>query len=238
MRKVFHKKQKIGEIAAVFPKAMDIFMAYEIDFCCGGNRELEAAIKEQGIQEEELLQKLNAAYEEFEQAISKEKDWTTASMVELIDYIVFKHHTFMKEELPLIDQLLNKILRVHYIDNGELLTKLHKLFNSLKSEIEAHLIKEEEVLFPLIKKYDQNPTAEMLERVLQVMNETENEHEQAGDLLKEMREITGGYKVPDTGCSSFARTYDKLKAIEADLFTHIHLENNILFVRLKAAQTV
>jgi regulator of cell morphogenesis and NO signaling len=233
---IFNKNQKIGEIAAIFPKATDIFMDYEIDFCCGGDRPLKVALEKQGISEEEMLYKLNKAYDEFEDSIDSEVDWQKRPMTELIDYVVNKHHSFMKQELPITDKLLNKILKVHYIDNGELLSKLNKLFSNLKVEIEEHLIKEEELLFPLIKKYEDNPSEEGLSKVLQIMSETEDEHENAGDILKEMRRITKGYIVPETGCSSFERTYQKMQEIEADLFKHIHLENNILFERLKKQQ--
>lgn len=40
------------------------------------------------------------------------------------------------------------------------------------------------------------------------------------------------YKI-DFCCMTFQKTYDKLVEIEQDLFNHIHLENNILFPRLK-----
>jgi regulator of cell morphogenesis and NO signaling len=236
MKKMFNKNQRIGEIATIFPKATDIFMDYEIDFCCGGDRELEAALKEQGISSEEMLYKLNKAYDEFKDSFDNEVDWKTRSMTELIDYVVNKHHSFMREELPITAQLLNKILKVHYIDSGGLLSKLNKLFSNLKMEIEEHLIKEEELLFPLIKEYEKNPSDKELAKVLKVMSEIENEHENAGDILKEMRRITKGYIVPETGCSSFERTYQKMQEIEADLFKHIHLENNILFERLKKQQ--
>lgn len=66
MMNVFNKTQKIGEIAAVFPKATDIFMEYEIDFCCGGDRTLEVVIKEQNMNEKELLSRLNDGYTAFD----------------------------------------------------------------------------------------------------------------------------------------------------------------------------
>lgn len=233
MTKMFNKNQKIGDIATIFPKATDIFMDYEIDFCCGGDRKLEEALKEQGISEEEIIYKLDKAYDEFKNTLDREVDWKSESMSNLIDYIVNKHHSFMREQMPITAQLLNKILKVHYVDNGELLSKLNKLFGSLKTEIEEHLIKEEELLFPLIKEYEKNPSKDTLAKALKVMDETENEHDAAGDILKEMRRLTKGYIVPESGCSSFERTYEKIQEIESDLFKHIHLENNILFKRLK-----
>lgn len=238
MKKYFNSKQRIGEIAAIFPKATDIFMEYNIDFCCGGDRPLAEALIEQKISEEEIIGELNTAYEEFKNKEVEGIDWRTASMKDLIEFIVNKHHTFMKNELPITSSLLNKILKVHYIDHGKTLSRLHKLFNNLKSEIEEHLVKEEELLFPAILEYEKNPSQHLLEKAIGVMKETEDEHNNAGDILKEMRKITNSYKTPSNGCNSFKRTYEKLQEIESDLFMHIHLENNILFERLKNSKTV
>ncbi|RKD31933.1 iron-sulfur cluster repair di-iron protein [Thermohalobacter berrensis] len=233
LQKKFNIDQKVGEIVAEFPKASEIFMEYGIDFCCGGNRLLKDALEEKNLNKEEVLNRLNKVYEESVNKKIKEVDWRLVKMSDLIDHIIEKHHTFMKKELPSTSKLLNKILKVHYVDSGEVLSKLHKLFNSLKADIEQHLVKEEEVLFPLIKEYEKKPSKELLNKIFKVMNETEDEHNTAGDILKEMRRITNDYKVPETGCKSFELTYEKLESIEADLFSHIHLENNILFERLK-----
>lgn len=233
MKITFNSNQKIGEIAAVHPKAADIFINYEIDFCCGGDRTLKTALKDQGINEQEIINKLNTSYEEFISKDYKGIDWTKAPMADLIDYIVQKHHIFLKEELPVVDSLIAKIFKVHYSDSGEILSKVRRLFSSLKLELEEHLIKEEEILFPAIKEYEKNPSKELLEKAINVMNETEDEHDKAGDILKEIRKITNRYELPETACRSYEITYEKLKGIEEDLYRHIHLENNILFERLK-----
>jgi len=149
---------------------------------------------------------------------------------ELIDYIVITHHGFLKRTLPEVSELTAKILRVHGPNHSELF-KVHKLFNNLKTELEQHLIKEEEILFPLLKEYEGSTSAELPERISKVMKELEEEHEGAGGVLKELRKITQDYKVPEDGCSTFGLTYNKIQELESDLFQHIHLENNILFKR-------
>ncbi len=236
MKRIFNKNQKLGEIAAIFPKATSTFMKYDIDFCCGGDRTLDVALREKGLDINTILSELDNAYEEYSAIKHDDIDWRNASYSTLIDFIINKHHAFMKKELPLIDTLVNKILKVHFVDSGEVLTKVHKLFGQLKAEIEMHLIKEEEILFPLIIEYEKSPSAELLNKVINVMNETEDEHDAAGDILKELRRVTNQYEVPPTGCNSFKLTYEKLMDVEADLFHHIHLENNIMFERLKASQ--
>ncbi len=224
----------IGEIVSLLPKASEIFKQYGIDFCCGGNRPLAEAIKEQKLNETEIMEKLNRNYEESKTKAEENKDFRNMFYDSLIDHIVDTHHTYMKKELPQISELVTKILRVHGLHHGDVLMRVHKLFHSLKTELEQHLFKEEEILFPLIKEYRKNPSGELLNRVMQVMQETEDEHEGAGDILKELRKITGDYTVPADGCTTYRLTFRKLEEMESDLFQHIHLENNILFVRLEA----
>ena len=229
----FHSSQKIGEIVTKFPKAADIFKEYRIDFCCGGDRTLLTAIKEQNLNEAEVLGKVNTLYEEIKNVKTEDIDWEKASMSELIDHIVNTHHAYLGVELPRVSELTTKILRVHGEGHPEL-SKVHKLFHSLKMELDQHLIKEETIEFPLIKEYENNKTEEALDKAIKVVKELEDEHEGAGDILKELRKITNDYAVPEDGCNTYTLTYAKLQELEADLFQHIHLENNILFPRLLA----
>lgn len=231
MTNKFTAQQKVGEIVAQFPKAADIFKEYKIDFCCGGDRQLSEAIKEQNLNQEEILAKINSLYQEMKDQVRTEVDWTKESLSRLIDYVVNRHHAYLQVELPKISELTTKILRVHGAHHPEL-AKVHKLFHNLKTELEQHLIKEEEIEFPLIKDYEQNPSEEKRKALIQAIQELEEEHEGAGTILKELRKITKDYSVPEDGCNSYRLTYNKLQELESDTFAHIHLENNILFPRL------
>jgi len=233
MKNIFKSRDKIGDIVSKFPGAADIFKANKIDFCCGGNRQLKLAIEEGNLDEKQVLKDLNKKYELSKKMTETvDIDWQNSTLSELIDYIVNKHHAYLQENLPRVSELSNTILRVHGINHQEL-SKIHKLFHSLKTELEQHLIKEEEILFPLIKKYEENPSAEQLDKAFSVINELEEEHEDAGDVLKELRIVSKDYVVPDDGCNTYQLTYQLLEGLESDLFQHIHLENNILFPRLE-----
>jgi regulator of cell morphogenesis and NO signaling len=59
----------------------------------------------------------------------------------------------------------------------------------------------------------------------------EREHEVAGLALKTIHRLTDGFRPPDDACGSFRALYAGLEIFEADLHSHIHLENNILFPR-------
>jgi len=162
---------------------------------------------------------------------SEDKNWTNISFSDLIDHVVNTHHAYLNVELPKLSELVRKIYRVHGEGHPEL-SDVYRLFHTLKMELEQHLIKEEEIVFPLIKQYEENPSHELLERTLKVINELEGEHEGAGDILKELRKVTNSYEMPSDGCYSYDLTFKGLEHLESDTFQHIHLENNIMFPRL------
>ena len=230
----FNIRQSIGEIVSILPKASEVFKKLNIDFCCGGHRPLAEAIKELDLDEGEVLSKLEAAYEETKQ-LADQTDFREISLADLIDYIISVHHSYLKRALPELSELTTTILRVHGPNHTDLF-KVHKLFHNLKMELDQHLIKEEEILFPMIKEYDTNPSDALLEKIAAVVKETEEEHEGAGDILKELRRITEDYIIPADGCATYSKTFRSLQELEGDLFQHIHLENNILFRRLGIEQ--
>lgn len=224
----FRVSDKIGDIVTIFPGASNLFLEYRIDFCCGGNRPLTEAIKEQSLDENKILNLLNEIYIEFQEKNEKFTDWAKEKPSKLVDYIVDKHHAYLNEELPKLSELTLKILKVHGESHEELF-KVHKLFNTLRIELEEHLIKEEDVLFPAIKKYEVEKTSDNREKMINLLNELEQEHTGAGDIIKELREVTNHYIVPEGACRTYELTYKKLRELELDTFQHIHLENNILF---------
>lgn len=228
----FNANQKIGEIVTQFPKAADIFKEYRIDFCCGGDRILKSVLQEEGHDEEIVLNRINCLYEELKDSNLSEHDWTKEPSGQLIEHIINTHHAYLNVELPRISELTTNILRVHGAHHPELKT-VHRLFHNLKMELEQHLIKEEETEFPLIKAYESNPTAEAKQEIQRILRELEEEHTGAGDLLKELRNVTHDYQLPEDACATYRLTFEKLEELENDTFQHVHLENNILFPRLR-----
>ncbi len=226
----FNVTQSVGEIVAALPGAAEVFEKYKIDFCCGGKKPLSENIDNLKLVESEVLESLETAYVKSQEAANR-VDFREMSPGELIDYIENSHHVFVKRILPEISEYTTAILRAHGL-NHSYLFKVHKLFHNLKTELDQHLIKEEELLFPLLREYDDGNDPKVLVKVKTVMSEIEEEHEGAGDVLKELRVITNDYTVPDDGCTTFYKAYELLQELEADLFRHIHLENNILFLKI------
>ncbi|EOU2062816.1 iron-sulfur cluster repair di-iron protein [Clostridium perfringens] len=231
MEKLITKDYSLGEVVTVYPAVVKKFNDMELDYCCGGSKSLELALKEKGIDIDKFVEDLNKEFKEFKFENSQYVDWREKSSEELINHIVETHHGETFRLLKEIDPLMVKVFRVHFSHGPELLMKVHSLFGKLKCELEEHLLKEENILFPLMIKYDQAKDKEEKKEIEEDIRIIVNEHEAAGDILKELAEVTDDYKVPEWGCISFKLLYDYLHDLEKDLFIHIHKENNILFPR-------
>ncbi len=231
MKKI-NENTMLGEIVSIFPGSSDIFNKYKVDYCCGGHDTLKAALEEKGLELTPIITELNDNYENFLNSNCDYKDWRNETPQELIKYIERTHHDYTKKELNEIDYLMFKVLKVHFKHHSEELLKLHRLFGQLKIELQAHLVKEEENLFPLIKEYELSHSKDSLSQIKQFMKETEDEHEAAGDILKDIEKVTNDFTAPEDSCNTYRLVYAKLEALEKDLFNHIYLENSVLFKML------
>ena len=234
---VFHASDTLGTVVTKFPNAATIFQGFGIDFCCGGARTLEEAVSEKELSLEGFMITLNDAWSEQLNQDLQITDWAKASLTELVDHILQHHHAYLHQNLPEIGELTTKILRVHGANHGDVLSRLHRQFHFFKMEMEEHLIKEETIVFPLIKQYEETHSTNLLEEANQAIENLEKEHEQAGALLKAMREITNDYELPADACRTYTRTFQLLEEMESDTFLHVHLENNIVFPRLQKLAT-
>jgi len=230
---IMKQSTTVADVATQFPGTKLALEALGIDYCCGGGRALHAELKEKGITNQELIQTIKQ-HSSMKTGQTR-KSWASASVTELVDHILNSHHVYMKKELPRIAALLEKVTRAHAESHGYMLRELSGTFRGLRNEIEQHLAKEEEILFPLIVATDAflsgeggRPTCHC-GTVLNPIRQMEHEHENAGAALERMRELTQEYSLPDDACPTFGTLYDALQAMERDLHEHIHLENNILF---------
>lgn len=215
-----------------------VFEDYGLDFCCNGNRPLKDACAEKGIDIGKVLKSLQNTGESQAGADHNFAEW---DMSFLIDYIINVHHSYVKKSMPNVQAHFNKIAEVHGENHPEL-KKMKDLFADLSDELEAHMEKEEKILFPVIKHLEElqknGGTLEEMpfESVKDPISMMESEHDTAGEILKEMRELSSGYKVPEDGCSTYEITYKEVDDFEKDLHKHIHLENNILFPKATSVE--
>lgn len=206
----------VGRIAAETPASIRVFEKYGIDFCCGGGTAFAEACAVRGLAAETVMAEIERA---VEGPAEDRTDWRTAPIGALIDHIIGTHHVYLKTELPRLEAMLAKVMAAH----GAAVPAIAEVFGPMKEELEAHLMKEEMILFPLIRSG--RPGAMGPIRVMLA------EHDSAGAALELLRSLTGGYKAPAQACNTWRGLYAGLEELERDLHRHIHLENNILFPR-------
>jgi regulator of cell morphogenesis and NO signaling len=171
-----------------------------------------------------------------------DRHWQTVSLQQLCEHIVETHHAYVRrstqELLPRIGELAGVDGRAH----AEL-SFLRNLFERLADELAAHLMKEERILFPYIQQLEQAASSgapaapPMFGTVRNPIRMMISEHDGAEGLLLEMRNITRDYRVPLDASAAWESVYGALREFEADLYQHIHVENDILFPRAIELET-
>jgi regulator of cell morphogenesis and NO signaling len=189
------------------------------------------ACRERGVSFTEIARTIEAS---AEAAPRDDRDWTREPLHTLVDHIVATYHEPLREELPRLESMAAKVSRVHG-SKAPYLSRLEALLIELSADLRLHMQKEEWVLFPAIRAIEEGAHPGMpISAPIGVM---EHEHDQAGGVLSELREITGGYVAPPWACETFRALYHGLSELEATMHVHVHLENNVLFPRaLSAAQ--
>lgn len=220
----------IADIVSKNIKSAHVFKKFGIDFCCGGGISIEKACENKNININELLQELKT----IDDAVVPSQNYNLWELDFLIDYIINNHHTYVKNSLTLIDEYAAKVSKVHGIAYPEVV-QIEHIFKHVAEELTGHMYKEEIVLFPYIKKCVaakrihseiKNPSFGPIQNPIHMMQQ---EHEQVGNMLKEIAQLSNQYNPPIGACNTFRALYAKLDEFEQDLHIHVHLENNILF---------
>lgn len=229
----FTKDTRVKEIAVAHPGAKRVLEDAGVDYCCGGEKPLHDACMKAGVSSEEILKRLK---ENSEQAGPEDTNWGTAALGDLTQHILAKHHKYVREAVPRVSALLAKVKAKHGQNHPEL-AGIEERFFDLGQEMYRHMQKEEQILFPYIvtleratieKRRPEPPFFGTARNPIHMMMQ---EHDSAGELLSEMRKLSAGYQTPEDACESYRELYRSLDEFEADMHTHVHLENNILFPR-------
>ncbi len=217
-------EQSVKDIAVAYPLATRVFQRHKIDFCCGGGVALRSACENRGLDADSIVKEVEA---EIAGTGDTADRWEEAPLDSLIDHILVTYHEPLRSELPRLEKMANRVLAVHGDKMPEVLGELQSVFSALRTELEAHMVKEEQILFPMIKaghgKQAGGPVSVM-----------EHEHASAGAALQRLRELTNDFQPPAGACTTWTALWAGLAELESELHLHIHLENNILFPRAMA----
>lgn len=224
----------VGQMVAEQPARARVFERLGIDYCCGGKRRLADVCEERGLDPLRVLDELAA---QDRPRAAQERDWQAAGLAELCDHIEATHHAYLRNELPRLTGLVRKVASVHG-EREPALRELEEVFDAFCMEIDSHMRKEEQVLFPMIRLLE---SAERLPSfhcgsVNNPIRMMEFEHDGAGDALARMRSLTQDFTPPPEACNTYRAMLEGLAVLEQDMHQHIHKENNILFPRASAQE--
>ncbi len=229
----FNSETKMKDIALANPAARQVLEDTGLDYCCGGGKSLREACIHANVPPEEVLNRLR---ETAKNIGPEDLNWTAAPLCELTRHIREKHHRYVREAIPRTRALSDKVTARHGSNHAEL-AEIGKLFAEVAGEMIMHMQKEELVLFPYIDAVERAVIAKgsveppFFQTVKNPIHAMMQEHDAAGELVRQIRARTSEYTPPADACTSFRALYEALREFEADLHQHVHLENNILFPR-------
>jgi len=216
----------------------ELFAKFGIDFCCNGNRLIEAALKEKKISKSRFIEE----YKKIDTARSAEDFHYSEWGLDFISkYIINNHHKYVKGAIPSITAHLQKIQNAHG-DKYTFIKEIENTFARVAAEMTSHMKKEEKTLFPLIKylvdsnRLKEKPKTRGYGSVQNPIKQMKAKHVSVGNAMKVIRTLTDDYSLPENYCATFQITYNELAQFEKDLHKHMHLENNILFARAIALE--
>lgn len=217
-------EQSLATLACEIPGASRIFHAFNLDFCCGGQQSLREASSRRGIAAQTVADAL-LALQAPEDAV---EDWRLAPNELLIAHILNRYHARHREQLPELIRLAKRVEQVHG-GRADCPNGLTDHLRDMQQELESHMCKEEQILFPaLLEGFGKRAAAPI--SVLRM------EHDQHNSALQRILELTDQITPPLDACNTWRALYRGLDELRSDLMQHIHLENNVLFSNALRAQ--
>jgi len=222
----------VRDIATALPEAARIFARAGIDCSCSTVESLRDACSAAGADVGEVLRQIQALTEEAQPAPAR--DWSSETARQVVSQILEVHHAHLKEELPRLEQLMNRVYEKHGKTYAEIL-KVHEIFFTLKDELEMHLRKEEVMLFPYVLRLEDAQVQGLpfppcpFGTVANPVRVMIREHDSAEEAMQAIRTNTADYTPPANACLGFTLLLQGLQALEEDLRVHIRLENEVLF---------
>ncbi len=217
----------IGQLVTERPSRSRVFEKLGIDYCCGGKKSIAEVCEKKQIDPATLIDVLDA---EAADAPEDGPNVSDMALSDLADHIVATHHAYLRTELPRLGKMAQRVAKVHG-DKDDRLQAVSQTFDAFTAELDSHMAKEENVLFPairLVDRADQMPSLPF-GRVANPIHCMEQEHDNAGAALERMRTLTDGFTPPDWACNTYRALLDGLHELELDMHQHVHKENNVLF---------
>lgn len=221
----------VADIVLAHPECARVFKEHKIDFCCQGKQPLTEACERRSLEVGAVIGQLSAAIA-ARAGQAQERDPRTMSIPGLVALIIERHHNWLREGLPWIQAMANKVGRVHG-GHDPRLVELDTVVTGLKDALLPHLDEEENVLFPALMARATPPAV-----ITEGLAAMESEHLQVGGLLERARTLTDDFAPPEWACGTYRTLLAELDHLEDDVLRHVHMENHVLARKAREAAKI
>jgi len=158
-----------------------VLREHHLDFCCGGQQTLADAARAAGADVAAIAVRLAAI------DVGNPRDMPTGTD-EIIDQIITRFHDGHRRELPELVAPSAKVEQVHAV-HPEVPAGLSALLQAMLDELQSHMQKEEQILFPMMRHYPGGLLVPPISRM-------RAEHTEHGQMLERMRSVAHDYAPP------------------------------------------
>jgi regulator of cell morphogenesis and NO signaling len=206
----------IETILAEAPESAGVFEKMGIDYCCGGKATLAKACAGRGLDPEAVLSALQGGRPGAEEDAAV-PDAEAMTAADLADHIERVHHAFLWDTLDSLNALTMKVAAVHGSRDARLID-LRNVYIDLARELSDHMLKEEQILFPMIRRLQDSAGPQQFHcgSVGNPIRKMDMDHEEATAALFRIRNLTDGFVPPPTACYSYRKMLSGLEAMEKD----------------------
>jgi regulator of cell morphogenesis and NO signaling len=200
------------------------------------NKDEEKTPVEQGILAGIVLASIHAPAATHEPGQGRRQE----SLSELIRYIIRTHHDFIREELPRLHGLAERVIAKRNGLNPELIDLTCKL-RRLAGDLTFHMSHSENNVFPYIEELERclssgAPLSPSTTQGKNLIQEVMVGHAAAGEMLQQIETDTNRFTPPEDACPDLVSLYEGLKELARRRSSHIQLEGFVLFPRALALE--
>jgi regulator of cell morphogenesis and NO signaling len=213
----------IYDIVIFFPQSIDVFDRYNLDYYCNGSKPFLQACQEKNIDAKQVWEDVQkTAYSSGSVGRSLE-EWKPEVLADLI----LRHYGDLKKKLPALRQVIQNIFDQTKEKAHPKIKNVYTCFNELADAVLMHSTSEEELLLRQLESTTKN-------RITKVhLVSMDQEHQYIGSLINSLRQMTTNYTITDRLSPSANLAWIMLQQFDKELTQRLHLENNVLFPKLK-----
>ncbi len=159
-------------------------------------------------------------------------DIATMPIAALLEHLEVDYHARMKESILRIRILLD---RMRQFGGAEEWRRLAASFDAFRLALEEHLIKEQRVIFPHIRRLAAGQVGHdsrlgPIDRPLDLM---EHEHERAAELFRALHEESNGFALPHGADGPTRMLFEELADLWERFAAYVEIEDETLHPRTR-----